>query len=296
MTTTSTHSSVDILTGAYSNVPLPAAAPRADDEAQTRIESSLDQLERLTALLADEETYDVPPLWYKLPAGFKLSIVIPAFNEERTIREILGRVAALPLAKEIIVVDDCSTDRTREILASLGSIEGLRIVHKPRNEGKGAALRTGFQHATGDVVIVQDADLEYDPRDIPNVIKPIVDGHAEVVYGSRFRGEDQQDPSFLHRLGNRVLTMASNLFTRQKLTDMETCYKAFRRDVIAGIEIKQDRFGFEPEITAKLARRGRRIHEVPIRYDARGYHEGKKIGIKDAFNAFYCIVRYGLAD
>jgi glycosyltransferase involved in cell wall biosynthesis len=157
-------------------------------------------------------------------------------------------------------------------------------------------LRTGFAAATGDVVVVQDADLEYDPRDFPHLLRPILAGEADVVYGSRFLGGARQDPSWLHRFGNGLLTGASNLFTGWQLTDMETCYKAFRRDMLRGIEIRQNRFGFEPEITAKLARRGARLREVPISYQGRGYEEGKKIGMRDALNAFYCIVRYGLRD
>ena len=231
-----------------------------------------------------------------LPAGFRLSVVVPVYNEEATICEILARVRALPLPKEIIVVDDCSTDGTRDRLAALAPARDLRVVCKPRNEGKGAALRTGFAEATGDIVVVQDADLEYDPRDIPKLLKPILSGEADVVYGSRFLGDELQDRSFLHRFGNGLLTGASNWLTGLRLTDMETCYKAFRRDVLRGIQIQQNRFGFEPEITAKLARLGCRVLEAPITYDARGYTEGKKIGMKDAINALYCVVRYALAD
>ena len=165
-----------------------------------------------------------------------------------------ARVASIPIPKEVILVDDCSTDCTREILRSVEHVPGFRVIYQARNEGKGAALRTGFAVATGDVVVIQDADLEYDPRDFPKLLKPIITGDADAVYGSRFLGNGRQDPSWLHRLGNALLTRASNLFTGLRLTDMETCYKAFRRDILCGIEIRQDRFGFEPEVTAKLAR------------------------------------------
>jgi glycosyltransferase involved in cell wall biosynthesis len=223
-------------------------------------------------------------------------VVVPVYNEEATIHTILARVAALPLPLEVVVVDDASTDRTRELLEAVRPAENVKLIFKPQNEGKGAALRTGFAHATGDVVVIQDADLEYDPRDIVPLVQPLVEGRADVSYGSRFLGEVPQDPSLAHRMINGLLTYASNFFSGRCLTDMETCYKAFRRDVIRSIEIKQNRFGFEPEVTAKLARRGYRFTEVPIRYDARSYAEGKKIGPKDGFNALWCIIRYGLAD
>ena len=259
-----------------------------------RMEQLADRIERLADML--NEDYEVPALPYELPTGFMLSIVIPCYNEEATLRSILARVDSLPIHKEIIVVDDCSQDASRDILRSLENTENLRVLYKQQNEGKGAALRTGFAAATGDVVMIQDADLEYDPRDLLTLLKPIIDEEADVVYGSRFSGPEQQDPSWFHRFGNALLTRASNLFTGLQLTDMETCYKAFRRDALRGIDIMQNRFGFEPEITAKLARRKARFAELPIRYDGRGYEEGKKIGIKDAINAFYCIARYGIAD
>ncbi len=261
-----------------------------------RVEETLDQIEQLSQLFVFDPAYEVEPIEWELPADFKLSVVIPVYNEETTLRQIVGRVAVIPLRKEIILVDDCSTDGTREILRSFEQVSDVRVIYKSRNAGKGAALRTGFAAADGDVVVVQDADLEYDPRDFPKLLEPILSGRADVVYGSRFLGNTEQDPSWLHRFGNGLLTRASNLFTGLKLTDMETCYKAFRRDVIAGIEIRQERFGFEPEVTAKLARRGARMCEIPISYDGRGYEEGKKIGVKDAMNALYCIVRYGLRD
>ena len=225
-----------------------------------------------------------------------LSVVIPVYNEQDTIEQVIARVAALPLNTELIIVDDHSTDGTRQVLENLVGVPNLKIFLKEPNQGKGAALRTGFAHCTGQFVVVQDADLEYDPRDIPALLGPLVRDEADAVYGSRFLGPELQDESFIHRLGNAVLTGAANLFNGTRLTDMETCYKVFRRDVIQSVEIEQDRFGFEPEITAKLSRRGYRIVERPISYNSRSYDEGKKIGIRDLFNAFYCIGRYGFSD
>ncbi len=229
-----------------------------------------------------------------LPKGFLLSVVIPVYNEARTIAEVLRRVEALPVPKEIIVVDDCSTDDTVDILKAEEKRREHEIIYQPINQGKGAALRTGFRRAKGDIVVVQDADLEYNPQDILPLLLPIIKQEADVVYGSRFLGSSLQDPSWIHRAGNAFLTKASNYLTGLTLTDMETCYKAFRRDVIANMEIQQNRFGFEPEITARLARRKHRIVEVPIGYSARSYAEGKKIGVKDLLSTLYCIVRYGL--
>ncbi len=227
---------------------------------------------------------------------YLLSVVIPVFNEIKTIGRILTRVAALPLNLELVIVDDFSTDGTRDILNQLSGLPRVKVILKEKNEGKGAALRTGFEKSSGDFVVVQDADLEYDPRDIPLLIQPLLKGEADVVYGSRFIGDEQQDESWVHRAGNAVLTKASNLFSGLNLTDMETCYKAFNRDVLRDINLQQDRFGIEPEITAKLARRGYRFVEVPISYKSRGYDEGKKIGVKDLINAIYCIGRYGVSD
>lgn len=259
-----------------------------------RVEETFDQLEQWSQLLDIEVDYHVEPPAWELPTGFKLSVIIPVYNEESTLRTIVGRVAVVPIPKEIILVDDCSRDASREILELFEEINDVRIIYKTRNEGKGAALRTGFSAATGDVVIVQDADLEYDPRDFSKLLAPIISGEADVVYGSRFSGNARQDPSWCHRLGNSLLTRASNLTTGLNLTDMETCYKVFRCDVLDDLDIRQDRFGFEPEVTAKLTRRGARFHEIPISYESRGYDAGKKIGLKDAVNAFYCILRYGL--
>lgn len=227
-----------------------------------------------------------------------LSVVMPAYNEEATLAEIVSRVLAVPLAKELIIVDDGSTDRTREILAELqkqypGDL--LRVFLQPRNQGKGAALRKGIELASGDLVVIQDADLEYDPRDYELLLAPFIENNADVVYGSRFAGASQKRVLFFwHYVGNRVLTTLSNMFTDLNFTDMETCYKMFRREVIQAIEFEQDRFGFEPEVTAKISHRGFRIYEVGISYDGRGYEEGKKIGWKDGVEALYCIVKYGL--
>jgi glycosyltransferase involved in cell wall biosynthesis len=228
-----------------------------------------------------------------LPPGFKLSVVIPVYNEERWIREVVRRVQAVPIPKEVVIVEDCSTDNTRAVLKEL---EGgnVRVFYQPRNMGKGAALRRGFEEATGDVVLVQDADLEYDPAEYPRLIQPILDNRADVVYGSRFIGDTHRVLYFWHYVANMALTLLSNMFTNLNLTDMETCYKVFRREVIQSIRLKSDRFGFEPEVTAKIARRrpSWRIYEIPISYSGRTYEEGKKIGLKDAFTALLCILRF----
>ena len=229
----------------------------------------------------------------------KLSIVIPCYNEEKTLERVVERVLGanrLGLDVEVIIVDDGSQDRSVEIAAALAQQHpSVLSVPQAVNQGKGAALRTGFSRATGDIVLVQDADLEYDPADYHRLLRPILDGRADVVFGSRFRGgEEVRVLYFWHSLANQMLTLLSNAFTDLNLTDMETCYKVFRREVIQGMEIRESRFGFEPEITARLAKMRVRIYEVGICYSGRTYEEGKKIGLKDAFRALYCILRYNL--
>jgi glycosyltransferase involved in cell wall biosynthesis len=223
----------------------------------------------------------------------KLSVVIPVYNEAATIAHIVERVRTVDLDKEIVIVDDCSTDGTREVLRGLPPAPDLvRLFHEV-NRGKGAALRTGFAAATGDVVVVQDADLEYDPSEYAKLLRPILDGRADVVYGSRFAGgECHRVLYFWHSLGNRFLTLLSNAVTNLNLTDMETCYKMFRRDVIQSLDLREDRFGFEPEVTAKIAERRCRVYEVGISYSGRTYEEGKKIGWRDGFRAIWCILKY----
>ncbi|MDP3938386.1 MAG: glycosyltransferase family 2 protein [Deltaproteobacteria bacterium] len=225
----------------------------------------------------------------------KLSVIMPVFNETATIREIVDRVRALPIDLEIVLVDDGSTDGTRDILKN--EIEGklAEVVYQDVNRGKGAAIRAGLERVTGDVVVIQDADLEYDPIELPELLKLIESDKADVVYGSRFvSGKAHRVLLFWHSIGNRFLTLLSNCFTNLNLTDMETCYKMFRTDVLRRIRLEQDRFGFEPEVTAKVARLGCRIYEVGIGYSGRDYAQGKKIGWRDGFVAIWCIVKYGL--
>ncbi len=243
--------------------------------------------------------------FYQVPDDFVLTVVIPVYNELHTLPVLLDRVRAVPLRKEIILVDDCSRDGTTDLLKEYAAQEQtdprntLRVLYHEENRGKGAAVRTGFLAATGDVVIVQDADLEYDPSEIPRLLQPIVEGEADVVFGSRFLGErPHRVLYFWHFLGNKFLTTLSNCFTNLNLTDMETCYKLFRREVLQVIapKLKQNRFGFEPEITARVARLRCRVFELGVSYHGRTYEEGKKIGWRDGFNALWCIVRYGLGD
>jgi glycosyltransferase involved in cell wall biosynthesis len=235
-------------------------------------------------------------LRYQQVSLMKLSIVIPCYNEKNTIQEIVNAVKAAPVTdKEIVIVDDCSTDGTREVLREQIASQVDQIIYHEVNQGKGAALRTGFRHVKGDIVVVQDADLEYDPQEYPLLMEPIEKGRADVVFGSRFMGgAPHRVVYFWHMMGNRFLTLLSNMFTNLNLTDMETCYKMFRREVIQSIVVEEDRFGFEPEITAKVAAKGCRIYEVGISYYGRTYAEGKKIGWRDGFRAIYAIVKYNL--
>ena len=230
-----------------------------------------------------------------------VSVVIPVFNEMRTLEQVIKRVQAAPVEKEIILVDDYSTDGSRERVQSLGEQPNVRAVLHDYNQGKGAALRSGFAAATGDVVLIQDADLEYDPNDYPKLLGPIVANDADVVYGSRFvGGETHRVLYFWHSMGNRFLTLLSNMMTNLNLTDMEVCYKVFRREIIQSIDLKENRFGFEPEVTARLARFRKpdgsrlKIFEVGISYAGRTYEEGKKIGWRDGVRAIWCIIRYNL--
>ena len=224
----------------------------------------------------------------------KLSVVIPVYNEKKSLLEIIQRVQLVPIEKEIILVDDFSTDGTRDLLHDLEKQE-FKVLYHEKNKGKGAALRTGFQHATGEFVIVQDADLEYDPNDYLKLLQPILDGKADVVYGSRFSGY-RRNMTSLHTLGNLFLTGITNLFYRTSITDMETCYKLFRRATIQGIRIECNRFNFEPEVTAKLLKRGLRIVEVPISYSGRSFSEGKKITWRDGFSAVWTLIKYRFTE
>ena len=245
----------------------------------------------------------------------KISVVIPVYNEKATIEEILRRVSETGLRKEIVIIDDCSTDGTRQYLEAIVEAQGkgetwaaahdggdpvdvreLRVFFQAQNQGKGAALRRGFAEAGGDIVLVQDADLEYDPKDYPTLLGPIIDGRADVVFGSRFLGGPQRVHYFWHYVANKILTLLSDVMTNLKLTDMETCYKAFRKEVLEGIKLRSDRFGFEPEITAKISKGNWRIYEVPISYAGRTYEEGKKITWKDGVKALWCIFWFKIAD
>lgn len=235
-----------------------------------------------------------------------VSLVIPVYNEIPTLAELLRRCVAVDFFKELVLIDDCSKDGSREFLRQLQeqgvSLLGgtprnrneVRVLFQEKNQGKGAALRRGFTEATGDIIIVQDADLEYDPRDIPNVIQPIIDGDADVVFGSRFTGTPRRVLYYWHTVLNNVLTTLSNMTSGLNLTDMETCYKAFRAEVLRSVQVEEDRFGFEPEITAKVARGRWRVFEVPISYHGRTYEEGKKIGWKDGVRALYAIAKYSV--
>jgi glycosyltransferase involved in cell wall biosynthesis len=232
---------------------------------------------------------------YAIPPDLTLSVIMPVYNEEATVKEIIRRVQAVQIKKEIIVVDDGSTDGTPEVLKGLDD-ENVKVILHERNRGKGAAIRTAQHHLAGDIVIIQDADLEYNPEEYYRLIEPIVDGRADVVYGSRFIGDVHRVHLFWHYVGNKILTTISNMFNNLNLTDMETCYKVFKADVFKRIELQSDGFGFEPEVTAKVAKRRCRIYEMPISYSGRDYAEGKKIGWKDAVSALADIVRFRFFD
>jgi glycosyltransferase involved in cell wall biosynthesis len=228
----------------------------------------------------------------------RLSVVVPVYNEQATVREVIARVLAVSLDIELICVDDGSTDASREILAQLQSTHPeVRVLLQPHNMGKGAALRRGIQECTGDFVVIQDADLEYDPAEYPLLLRPLIEGKADVVYGSRFLGSGPHRVLyFWHSVGNWILTLISNALTNMNMSDMETCYKVFRREIIQSIPIEEDRFGFEPEITVKIAKRGLRVYEVGISYWGRTYEEGKKIGWKDGVRALWCLLKYTLKE
>jgi glycosyltransferase involved in cell wall biosynthesis len=229
-------------------------------------------------------------------AAMKISVIIPTFNEAKTIREIIRRVELENIADEVLVVDDGSVDGTREILRELNGNGHVKTVLHDVNQGKGAAVRTGIEHAQGDVIIIQDADLEYDPRDFPALLKPIQEGNAEVVYGSRFLGGPRRPVMFWHMVANKMLTLMTNILYDTILTDMETGYKVFRREIVKDLSLKSRRFDFEPEFTAKILKRKVRIFEVPITFNPRDYSEGKKIGLKDAFQAVWTLMKYRFVD
>jgi len=243
--------------------------------------------------------------FYEIPSDLLLSVVIPVYNEQSTLEELVERVSQVPVRKEMVLVDDCSRDESRAICERLqerfaaDEQNQIKVLFHRVNQGKGAALQTGFAATSGDIVVIQDADLEYDPSEFPRLMRPIIEGQADVVYGSRFLGDrPHRVLYFWHYLGNRFLTALSNAFSNLNLTDMETCYKVFHRRVVDEImpRLKQSRFGFEPEVTARIARRGFRVFEMSVSYSGRTYEDGKKIGWKDGFQALWCIFRYGLAD
>lgn len=253
------------------------------------IDSVEDTFKRIDAAISNVDRQDTPRTTPPV-----LSVIIPVYNEQQTITRVIDKVLALPIQLEVIVVNDGSSDGTWDSLQVFADHPSVRCFTHDVNRGKGAALRTGIARASGDIVIIQDADLEYDPSNIATLIQPLLNGVTDVVYGSRYLGHAEQDPSRIHRFGNWLLTTFSNMMSRQSLTDMETCYKAFRRELIQSIQIEENRFGFEPEITAKLGKCGAHIFEMPVTYHARGWHEGKKIGWRDLVRTLYCIIKYNL--
>ncbi|GAA4435623.1 glycosyltransferase family 2 protein [Bremerella cremea] len=260
-------------------------------------EFRLAETEHLLDELETDNQQPTDTLDYPLPVDFKLSVIVPVFNEEATTATVVQRLLQLPFRTEIVIVEDGSTDRTRDVLTRLAHFCDLKIIYHARNQGKGAAIRTALRYVTGDVVVIQDADLEYEPQDIAQVIRPIVTGEADVAYGSRFMSEAKYDrDSWLHRLGNQALTCASNLLTGLRLTDMETGCKAFSRNIIQRIEVQQNRFGFEPEITAKLAKRKYRFVECPIQFRTPNWAASNKVGWQEGLSALWCIFRYRFSD
>lgn len=274
---------------------VPPARPRPAAPPDKIFDRALTTLDKAQAAI-DEATRETQTRRERQKQRLAVSVVIPVYNERHTIREIVDRVRAVGRHDEIVIVDDCSTDGTRDILIELAQSPDVQVVMHGYNKGKGAALRTALEQVRGNVVLIQDADLEYDPADYDRLLAPIERGEADVVFGSRFLDNPRQDPSWFHRFGNRLLTGVSNLTTGLSLTDMETCYKVFRRDVLRGMTLRERRFGFEPEFTAKVARYGCVVREVPVRYHSRGYSAGKKIGVRDALAALWCILRYAWAD
>ncbi len=225
-----------------------------------------------------------------------LSVIIPVYNEKDTVREIVSRVLEMKMASELVIVDDGSKDGTREILAEIDGKDGVRVILHPKNQGKGAAVRTGLQSANGDILLIQDADLEYDPREYPGLLRPIQENLADVVYGSRFLGGARRPILFWNMVANKILTFMTNILYNNILTDMETGYKVFRREVVQNLQLRANRFDFEPEFTAKILKRHVRIFEVPIAFNPREYSEGKKIGLRDAFEAVWALVKYRFVD